>query len=154
MGNRDGIRAVALLHFRCRRAADALIWINRSSCDDGCGRDHNRKFGLCQRGADATVWHRTGIRVVNAMGLTAIDLGLRGAASGVFLLIVLVALLRRATSQQALLGIAMCAGGIFYAIATAPNLPKTGWWWTLPILSAQPAVFWLWARAAFDDDFV
>ncbi len=92
--------------------------------------------------------------MVNAAGLTAIDLGLRGAASGVFLLIVLVALLRRATGQQALLGIAMCAGGIFYAIATAPSLPKTAWWWTLPILSAQPAVFWLWARAAFDDDFV
>ncbi|MBW5435150.1 AraC family transcriptional regulator [Bradyrhizobium canariense] len=94
------------------------------------------------------------MRVVTAAGLTAIDLGLRGAASGVFLLIVLVALLRRATGQQALLGIAMCAGGIFYAIATAPSLPKTAWWWTLPILSAQPAVFWLWARAAFDDDFV
>jgi AraC-like DNA-binding protein/multisubunit Na+/H+ antiporter MnhB subunit len=63
-------------------------------------------------------------------------------------------LLRRATGQHALLGIAMCAGGIFYAIATAPSLPKTAWWWTLPILSAQPAIFWLWARAAFDDDFV
>lgn len=88
------------------------------------------------------------------MGLTAIDLGLRGATSGVFLLIVLVALLRRASGQQALLGVAMCAGGIFYAIATAPNVPKMAWWWTLPILSAQPAVFWLWARAAFDDDFV
>lgn len=88
------------------------------------------------------------------MGLTAIDLGLRGATSGVFLLIVLAALLRRASGQQALLGIAMCAGGIFYAIATAPNVPKTAWWWTLPILSAQPAIFWLWARAAFDDDFV
>jgi AraC-like DNA-binding protein/multisubunit Na+/H+ antiporter MnhB subunit len=92
--------------------------------------------------------------IVNAMGLTAIDLGLRGATSGVFLLIILVALLRRVTSQQPLLGIAMCAGGIFYAIVTAPNFPKTAWWWTLPILSAQPAVFWLWARAAFDDDFV
>jgi hypothetical protein len=40
---------------------------------------------------------------VNAMGLTAIDLGLRGAASGVFLMIIPVALLRRATGQQALL---------------------------------------------------
>ncbi|WP_187436664.1 AraC family transcriptional regulator [Bradyrhizobium rifense] len=88
------------------------------------------------------------------MGLTAIDLGLRGAASGVFLLIVLAALQRRPANQNVLLGIAMCAGGIFYAIVTAPNFPKTAWWWTLPILSAQPAVFWLWARAAFDDDFV
>lgn len=93
-------------------------------------------------------------RIVNAMGLTAIDLGLRGAACGVFLLIVLAALQRRLANQHALLGIAMCAGGIFYAIVTAPNFPKTAWWWTLPILSAQPAVFWLWARAAFDDDFV
>jgi AraC-like DNA-binding protein len=88
------------------------------------------------------------------MGLTAIDLGLRGATSGVFLLIILVALVRHATSQQALLGMAMSAGGVFYAIATAPFFPKSSWWWVLPILSAQPAVFWLWARAAFDDDFV
>ena len=88
------------------------------------------------------------------MGLTAIDLGLRGATSGVFLLIILVALLRRATGQHALLGMAMSAGGVFYAVATAPFFPKSSWWWVLPILSAQPAVFWLWARAAFDDDFV
>ena len=88
------------------------------------------------------------------MGLTAIDLGLRGATSGVFLLIIFVALLRRAGSQQALLGMAMSAGGVFYAIATAPFFPKSSWWWVLPILSAQPLVFWLWARAAFDDDFV
>jgi AraC-like DNA-binding protein len=88
------------------------------------------------------------------MGLTAIDLGFRGAASGVFLLIILASLLRRATSQQAWLGMAMSAGGVFYAIATAPFFPKSSWWWVLPILSAQPALFWLWARAAFDDDFV
>ncbi|OKO75932.1 AraC family transcriptional regulator [Bradyrhizobium sp. AS23.2] len=91
---------------------------------------------------------------MNAMGLTAIDLGLRGATSGVFLMIILVVLLRRATGQQALLGMAMSAGGVFYAITTAPFFPKSSWWWVLPILSAQPAVFWLWARAAFDDDFV
>lgn len=88
------------------------------------------------------------------MGLTAIDLGLRGAASGVFLLIVLVALRRRATNQNALLGIAMCAGGMFYAIVTAPIFPKASWWWTMPIVTSLAAVFWLWARAAFDDDFV
>ncbi|MGY8711818.1 helix-turn-helix domain-containing protein [Bradyrhizobium sp. 18BD] len=88
------------------------------------------------------------------MGLTAIDLGLRGATSGVFLLIILVALQRRAAHQNAFLGIAMCTGGVFYSIATAPFFPKSSWWWVLPILSAQPVVFWLWARAAFDDDFV
>ncbi|WP_245444120.1 helix-turn-helix domain-containing protein [Bradyrhizobium sp. Y36] len=94
------------------------------------------------------------VQGVTAMGLTAIDLGLRGATSGVFLLIILVALLRRATNQQALLGMAMSAGGLFYAITTAPFFPKSFWWWVLPVLSAQPAIFWLWARAAFDDDFV
>lgn len=88
------------------------------------------------------------------MGLTAIDLGFRGAASGVFLLIALVALQRRATNQNALLGIAMCAGGMFYAIVTAPFFPKASWWWTMPIVSSLAALFWLWARAAFDDDFV
>ncbi|PJG53572.1 AraC family transcriptional regulator [Bradyrhizobium forestalis] len=93
------------------------------------------------------------METTGVMGLTAIDLGLRGATSGLFLLIILVALLRHATSQQAVLGMAMSAGGVFYAIATAPFFPKSSWWWVLPILSAQPAVFWLWARAAFDDDF-
>lgn len=94
------------------------------------------------------------MQIVNAMGLTAVDLGLRGAASGVFLMIVLVVLQRRAANQNALLGIAMCAGGAFYAVVTAPFFPKSSWWWTLPIMSSLPAVFWLWARAAFDDDFV
>lgn len=87
-------------------------------------------------------------------GLTAIDLGFRGAASGVFLLIALVTLLRRVTNQNALLGIAMCAGGMFYAIVTAPFFPKTSWWWAMPIVSSLAALFWLWARAAFDDDFM
>jgi AraC-like DNA-binding protein len=53
-----------------------------------------------------------------------------------------------------LLGIAMCAGGVFYAIVTAPFFPKASWWWTMPFVSSLAAVFWLWARAAFDDDFV
>jgi AraC-like DNA-binding protein len=88
------------------------------------------------------------------MGLTAIDLGLRGAASGVFLMIVLQVLQRRATHQLALLGTAMSVGGAFYAIATAPVFPKSSWWWALPLMSSLPVIFWLWARASFDDDFV
>jgi AraC-like DNA-binding protein len=67
---------------------------------------------------------------------------------------VLVAVQRRLANQNAYLGIAMCAGGVFYAIVTAPFFPKASWWWTMPIVSSLPAVFWLWARAAFDDDFV
>jgi AraC-like DNA-binding protein/multisubunit Na+/H+ antiporter MnhB subunit len=49
---------------------------------------------------------------------------------------------------------AMASGGVFYAIVTAPFFPKSSLWWTLPVLSAQPVVFLLWARTAFDDDFV
>jgi AraC-like DNA-binding protein len=88
------------------------------------------------------------------MGLTAFELGLRGAAGGVFLLMVLVLLRFRPSNRNVMLGMAMSAGGVVYAIATAPFIPKSSLMWTLPILSAQPVVFWLWARAAFDDDFV
>src|SRR5205809_643221 len=95
------------------------------------------------RGRCETWLSNGAMQIVNAMGLTAIDLGLRGAASGVFLMIVIVVLQRRATNQNALLGIALCAGGAFYAVVTAPFFPKSSWWWTLPIISALPAVFWL-----------
>ncbi|MGY8665284.1 helix-turn-helix domain-containing protein [Bradyrhizobium sp. UFLA05-109] len=88
------------------------------------------------------------------MGLTALDLGLRGAASGVFLLMVLVLLRLRPFNKHVLLGIAMSAGGAAFAIATAPFIPKSSLWWTLSILSGQPVVIWLWARITFEDDFV
>jgi AraC-like DNA-binding protein len=87
-------------------------------------------------------------------GLTALDLGLRGAASGVFLMMVLVLLRLRPLNRHVVLGIVMSVGGAAYAIATAPFIPKSTLWWTLPILSAQCVVLWLWARATFDDDFV
>ena len=63
---------------------------------------------------------------MNGMGLTAIDLGFRGATSGVFLMIILVTLLRHVLNQYAVLGMAMSAGGIFYAITTAPLFPMAG----------------------------
>jgi AraC-like DNA-binding protein len=87
------------------------------------------------------------------MGLTALDLGLRGAASGLFLMMALLLMRLRPTNQHILLGMVMSAGGAAYAIATAPFFPKSQLWWTMPLLSAQPVVFWLWARATFDDDF-
>ena len=90
---------------------------------------------------------------MNEIGLTALDLGLRGAASGLFVMMVLVLIRLRAANSHAILGLVMAAGGAAFAIATAPFIPTSTFWWTLPILSAQPVVFWLWARAAFDDDF-
>jgi AraC-like DNA-binding protein len=47
----------------------------------------------------------------------------------------------------------MAIGGAGFAIATAPFVPKSTLWWTLPILGGNPVIFWLWARANFDDDF-
>jgi AraC-like DNA-binding protein len=37
---------------------------------------------------------------------------------------------------------------------SAPFVPKVALLWAVPILAANPVVFWLWAQAAFDDDFV
>jgi AraC-like DNA-binding protein len=88
------------------------------------------------------------------MGLTALDLGFRGAAAGLFLMMVLVLLQLRPVNRDILLGMAMSAGGAAFAIATAPFIPKSSFWWTLPLLSAQPVVLWLWTRATFDDEFI
>lgn len=69
-------------------------------------------------------------------------------------MMVLVLLRLRPANRNIVLGVAMSVGGAAFAIATAPYVPKTSLWWTLPLLSAQPVVFWLWARATFDDEFV
>jgi AraC-like DNA-binding protein len=92
---------------------------------------------------------------VTGMGIIALDLGLRGAAAGLFLMLLVVILARsRPFNAIRLLGAAMAASSAFYAIATAPYVPKTTLWWTLPILAGIPVLLWLWTRAAFDDDFV
>ena len=62
---------------------------------------------------------------MNSMGVAALDLGLRGAAAGLFLMMVAVILLRaRPLTPVKLLGAAMSAGGAAYAIATAPLASK------------------------------
>ena len=88
------------------------------------------------------------------MDITALDLGLRGATAGIFLMILAVLLRTRPLTTIKWLGAAMSAGGAAYMIVTAPFVPKLVLWWTLPFLAANPVVFWLWAQAAFDDDFV
>ena len=89
------------------------------------------------------------------MGIIALDLGIRGAAAGLFLMIMIVILVRvRPHTTIKLLGAAMAACGAAYLIATAPFVPKSTLWWTLPILAGNPVLVWLWVRATFDDDFV
>jgi len=92
---------------------------------------------------------------VTGTGIIALDLGIRGAAAGLFLMIMFVILIRtRPLTTIKLLGAAMAAQTVAYLIATAPFVPKSTLWWTLPILAGNPVVIWLWVRATFDDDFV
>jgi len=88
------------------------------------------------------------------MEITALDLGLRGATAGIFLMMLAVLLRTRPLTTIKWLGAVMSAGGAVYMIVTAPFVPKSLLWWTIPLVAANPVVFWLWAQAAFDDDFV
>jgi len=94
---------------------------------------------------------------VATSGLMSIDLGLRGAVVALCLLIAAMALRDRRDSTAALLGAALAIGAAASMICTAPTFPRPFAWWGLLVLalsSANSVVFWLWARAAFDDDFV
>jgi AraC-like DNA-binding protein len=87
----------------------------------------------------------------------SLDLGLRGAIVGLSLLLAGVALRDRRDSTVACLGAALAVGAAASAIGSAPTFPRPFEYWGLLILAVSggaSVVFWLWARAAFDDDFV
>jgi AraC-like DNA-binding protein len=95
--------------------------------------------------------------IVGSNGFLSIDLGLRGAVVGLCLLIAAVALRDRRDSTVALLGAALAVSAAAAAICAAPTFPWPWQWWSLILLALScsgTVVFWLWARAAFDDDFV
>ena len=85
----------------------------------------------------------------------ALDLGLRGLAVGLFLVVCAV-LLRWAPLRLApRLGAAMGVAGAAYAISTAPFFPMGSFGWNSPFVVLSmgfPVIFWLWARAVFDED--
>ncbi|KJC61352.1 hypothetical protein UP10_08040 [Bradyrhizobium sp. LTSPM299] len=86
----------------------------------------------------------------------AIDLGCRGAAVGLALLIAGV-LLRDRRDTAARLSAALLIAVAASAISEAPGFPRPWPYWALILaaLSSSGAVLlWLWARATFDDDFV
>jgi AraC-like DNA-binding protein len=94
---------------------------------------------------------------VDTSGLMSIDLGLRGAVVALCLLIAAMALRDRRDSTAALLGAALAIGVAASMICSTPTFPRPFAWWGMLLLalsSANCVVFWLWARAAFDDDFV
>ena len=91
------------------------------------------------------------------MALTALDLGLRGAVVGLFLVVCAVLLLRYTTVHRAAsLGAAMGVAGAAYAVSTAPLLPTWSFGWSSPFVGlgmSSPVILWLWACMIFDADF-
>jgi AraC-like DNA-binding protein len=97
------------------------------------------------------------IRIVGSIGLVAIDVGCRGAVVGLSLLIAAVLLRDRGDSTAARLGAALVMAAAASAICEAPGFPRPWQTWSLVLLAIScggTVVFWLWARATFDDDFV
>ena len=93
---------------------------------------------------------------MNSASLIALDDGCRGAAAGMFLMIVAVLLRDRPNSVAVRLSVALYICAIAYAIREAPTFPKPWPWWSLPLAVVgwgSSAVFWLWAQATFDDEF-
>ncbi|WP_076859114.1 AraC family transcriptional regulator [Bradyrhizobium mercantei] len=93
---------------------------------------------------------------MSSSALTAIDLGGRGAIVGLSLLIAAV-LLRDRRDTAARLGAAVLVATAASAISGAPGFPRPWPYWALILLalsSSGAVLFWLWARATFDDDFV
>jgi AraC-like DNA-binding protein len=90
------------------------------------------------------------------MASTAFDLGLRGVAVGLFLVICAVLLRSGPFRLAARLGVAMAVAGAAYAISTAPFFPMGAFGWNSPLVALSmgfPVIFWLWARATFDEGF-
>jgi AraC-like DNA-binding protein len=90
---------------------------------------------------------------VTSAGLLSLDFACRGAAAALGALMAIV-FLRDYGAKKAGLAAAMGFSGAAYAIAMAPGLPSG--WWSPPLAilwGGGTVIFWLWARAAFDDDF-
>ena len=87
------------------------------------------------------------------MQIIALDLGIRGAAAGLFLMIMFVILIRRARShdQAAWRGHGGPDRRLFDRHGTVRSeVDAVG---TLPLMAGNSVVVWLWVRATFDDDF-
>jgi hypothetical protein len=91
--------------------------------------------------------------VVNgAFGLAA-----HGAAFGVFPLIFGLLWRDRRGSVRGWLAMALMAGGAAAAVVSVPEVQQLRAAWLVPLwglVGGVPALFWIWAMAAFDDAFV
>jgi AraC-like DNA-binding protein len=92
---------------------------------------------------------------VNHASLLALNYGLRGAAIGLFVITAAIRLRDRRLIATAMLGPALALVAAASAVWSAPGFPQLNWWSSpLRFLAANTSVLvWLWAKAAFDDDF-
>jgi hypothetical protein len=92
---------------------------------------------------------------VNTASLLAFNLGGHGAACGLFLLLACLSWRDGDASLAWRLTAALAFCVAANAMVTAPGFFPARYW-QAPILALSwgaPALFWLWARAAFDDEF-
>ncbi len=88
--------------------------------------------------------------------LLTIDFALRGGVTMLLLLVAALLVRDHARSAAARLGAAFALGVAAYAATSAPGFPVQSAWWHAPVLALSAGnaiVFWLFARALFDDDF-
>jgi AraC-like DNA-binding protein len=91
------------------------------------------------------------------MSLSAFELGVHGAACGLFLLLAGLTWRDRGQTRSGPLGAALMLGAAATSVNSVPGFAQAGVFWYAPVLTlaaGSPAVFWLWARAIFDDDFI
>ena len=91
------------------------------------------------------------------MALTALDLGFRGAAVGLVLMVCALLLRDRPFRTLTMLRFALGAAAAAYAISTAPFFPLGSFGWHAPLVvlyTGSPVILWLWALAVFDDSFI
>jgi AraC-like DNA-binding protein len=83
------------------------------------------------------------------------DYALRGAAAGFFLMIAMILIRDRRLTTTRMLGPTLALVAAAGTLWSAPGFPQLSWWSApLRFLAANGSVLvWLWARAAFDDDF-
>lgn len=94
---------------------------------------------------------------MGSSGLTAIDWGCRGAVVGLSLLIAAILLRDRGDRAVSRLSAALAVSAAASAICSAPGFPWPWQYWSLFLLALScggAVIFWLWADATFDDDFV
>lgn len=88
--------------------------------------------------------------------LFTLDIALRGGAIALFLVIALATLRRGRGRPAARLGALLSVGAAAYAVCSSPGPHGDPPLWFAPVLmlcTGNAAVFWLFARALFDDSF-